>query len=59
MHTQVVEKIKKLRLAKNIESKQMADKLNISLSAYNKLEAGKTLSWFFYIFKYNQQIKTK
>lgn len=49
MHTQVVEKIKKLRREKGIEPKIMADKLNISISAYNKLEAGKTMSWAKYI----------
>ncbi len=51
MHTQIVKKIKLLRIERNISTKQMADILNIDLSAYNRLESGNTLSWPKYIDK--------
>ena len=49
MHIAVVNKIKHLRKLKNISAQEMADKLNIDLSAYHRLESGKTHTWCKYL----------
>ncbi len=49
MHTEIIKKIRKLRVEKGITPIQMADKLNIDISAYNRLESGKTLTWAKYL----------
>jgi transcriptional regulator with XRE-family HTH domain len=51
MHAEIVKKIKLLRIERDLSTKQMADILNIDLSAYNRLESGNTLSWPKYINK--------
>jgi transcriptional regulator with XRE-family HTH domain len=51
MHAEIVKKIKLLRIERDLSTKQMADILNIDLSAYNRLESGNTLSWPKYIDK--------
>ena len=42
MNSQIVNKIKKLRLEKGFSHIEMADKLNITRSAYQRLESGET-----------------
>ncbi|MFY7810992.1 MAG: helix-turn-helix domain-containing protein [Flavobacterium sp.] len=49
MHIAVVNKIKYLRKSKNISAQEMADKLSIDLSAYHRLESGKTHTWCKYL----------
>ncbi len=49
MQTEILKKIKKIRLEKGISLKEMADKLNIDLSAYARLESGITCTWGKYI----------
>lgn len=49
MNHQIVQKIKKIRKDKDLKPTDMADKLNISLSAYNKLESGTSLTWAKYL----------
>ncbi|MBY0244567.1 MAG: helix-turn-helix domain-containing protein [Sphingobacteriaceae bacterium] len=49
MHTEVVKKIKRIRIEKGISPLQMSEKLNIDPSAYTRLEAGKTLTWAKYL----------
>lgn len=45
MNQEIVEKIKKLRISKGYNHADMADKLNITRSAYQRLESGETYSW--------------
>ncbi len=49
MHQDVIKKIRKLRREKGIEPQDMADKLNISISTYKRLEAGNTITWAKYL----------
>ena len=49
MNREIVQKIKKIRIEKDFKPVDMADKLNISLSAYNKLESGSSLTWAKYL----------
>jgi len=49
MNEEVVDKIKKLRIAKGLNHSEMADKLNITRSAYQRLETGETYSWAKYL----------
>lgn len=49
MNQEVVEKIKRLRIAKGLNHLDMADKLNITRSAYQRLESGETYSWAKYL----------
>jgi transcriptional regulator with XRE-family HTH domain len=49
MHLAVVKKIKNLSKSRNITAQEMADKLNIDLSAYHRLESGKTYTWSKYL----------
>lgn len=45
MHQEIVKKIKKLRIEKGWSKQDMSEKLNIELSAYNRLESGKANTW--------------
>ena len=49
MNREVVEKIKRLRVAKGLNHLDMADKLPITRSAYQRLESGETYSWAKYL----------
>ena len=49
MQTEIVNKIKKIRLEKGLSVQEMADKLNIDLSAYSRLESGNTFTWGKYL----------
>lgn len=49
MNTEIVGKIKKLRIAKGFSHNDMADRLNITRSAYQRLESGETYSWAKYL----------
>jgi len=49
MNREVVEKIKRLRIAKGLNHLDMADKLHITRSAYQRLESGETYSWAKYL----------
>jgi len=50
MNVQIIERIKALRKEKKISTADMADRLNIDRSAYNKLESGNTqYSWAKYL----------
>ena len=49
MNREVVEKIKRLRISKGLNHLDMADKLNITRSAYQRLESGETYSWAKYL----------
>ena len=49
MQTEIVNKIKKIRLEKGFSIQEMADKLNIDLSAYSRLESGSTFTWGKYL----------
>jgi transcriptional regulator with XRE-family HTH domain len=45
MNAEITSKIKDLRLKKGLNHQEMADKLHITKSAYQRLEAGETYSW--------------
>lgn len=45
MNQEITEKIKKIRISKGYNHQDMADKLNITRSAYQRLESGETYSW--------------
>lgn len=49
MQTEIVQKIRKIRLEKGFSIQEMADKLNIDLSEYVRLEAVKTCTWGKYL----------
>ena len=49
MNQEIVEKIKRLRISKGLNHLDMADKLNITRSAYQRLESGETYSWAKYL----------
>jgi transcriptional regulator with XRE-family HTH domain len=49
MNQEIVEKIKHLRVAKGLNHQDMADKLHITRSAYQRLESGETYSWAKYL----------
>jgi transcriptional regulator with XRE-family HTH domain len=49
MNSEVVGKIKRLRIAKGFNHLDMADKLHITRSAYQRLESGETYSWAKYL----------
>jgi transcriptional regulator with XRE-family HTH domain len=49
MNNAIVDKIKRLRLQKGFNHTDMADKLNITRSAYQRLENGETYSWAKYL----------
>jgi transcriptional regulator with XRE-family HTH domain len=45
MQQEIIKKIRKLRIEKGISKQEMASRLSIDLSAYNKLESGKANTW--------------
>jgi transcriptional regulator with XRE-family HTH domain len=45
MHTEIVKKIRKLRIEKGISKEEMASRLCIDLSAYTRLESGQAKTW--------------
>jgi transcriptional regulator with XRE-family HTH domain len=45
MHSEIVKKIRKLRIEKGISKEEMATHLCIDLSAYTRLESGKATTW--------------
>ena len=45
MNREITDKIKKLRTAKGINQSEMARRLNMERSTYQKLEAGEGYSW--------------
>jgi transcriptional regulator with XRE-family HTH domain len=49
MHLEIINRIKKLRVAKGFTTQQMSERLNIDISAYTRLESGKTLTWAKYL----------
>ncbi len=49
MNNEIVDKIKKLRISKGFNQDDMADKLHITRSAYQRLENGETYSWAKYL----------
>lgn len=58
MNTEIVNKIKKLRIAKGLSHTDMADKLNITRSAYQRLESGDTYSWAKYLDEIMETLET-
>ena len=49
MNREITEKIKKLRIVKGINQSEMAHKLNITRSAYQKIETGESYAWAKYL----------
>ena len=49
MNNAIVDKIKKIRISKGYNHSEMADKLNITRSAYQRLENGEIYSWAKYL----------
>lgn len=49
MQTQIIKKIKKIRIEMGFSPQIMAEKLNIDLSAYTRLESGRTFTWGKYL----------
>ena len=49
MHQEIVNRIKYLRKIKNISTQEMSNRLNIDLSAYHRLESGRTFTWAKYL----------
>ena len=45
MNQEIVKKLKKLRIEKGFSKQDMAEKLNIELSAYIRLESGRVNTW--------------
>jgi len=45
MHQEIVNKLRKLRIGKGLSKQDMAEKLNVELTAYNRLESGKANTW--------------
>lgn len=45
MHQEIVKKIRKLRIEKGLSKQDMAEKLSIELTAYNRLESGRANTW--------------
>lgn len=58
MNTEIVNKIKKLRIAKGFSHTDMADRLNITRSAYQRLESGETYSWAKYLDEIMETLET-
>ncbi len=58
MNSEIVNKIKKLRLEKGFSHTEMADKLNITRSAYQRLESGETYSWAKYLDNIMETLET-
>ena len=51
MNEEIVGKIKRLRITKGLNQTYIADKLNITRSAYQKLESGESYAWAKYLDK--------
>ena len=49
MNKKITDKIKKLRVAKGINQSEMAYKLNITRSAYQKIETSESYAWAKYL----------
>jgi transcriptional regulator with XRE-family HTH domain len=49
MNRKIIEKIKRFRIAKGLKQAEMAEKLNITRAAYQKIESGKSYSWAKYL----------
>jgi transcriptional regulator with XRE-family HTH domain len=49
MNDEIVAKIKKLCTAKGLSQAQIADSLNITRTAYQKMESGESCSWAKYL----------
>ena len=49
MHREIIRKIKQLRMMKNLTQSYIADKLNITRSAYQKFESGESHVWAKYL----------
>jgi transcriptional regulator with XRE-family HTH domain len=49
MHQDITTKIKTLRKQRNLTTQDMAERLNIDISAYTRLESGKTFTWAKYL----------
>jgi transcriptional regulator with XRE-family HTH domain len=45
MHQKILNKLRKLRIEKGLSKQDMAEKLKIELTAYNRLESGKVNTW--------------
>lgn len=58
MNTEIVDKIKRLRIAKGFSHTDMADRLNITRSAYQRLESGETYSWAKYLDEIMETLET-
>ena len=58
MNSQIVNKIKKQRLEKGFSHIEMEDKLNITRSAYQRLESGETYSWAKYLDNIMETLET-
>ncbi|MBB4805370.1 transcriptional regulator with XRE-family HTH domain [Chryseobacterium defluvii] len=59
MTNNVAEKIKRLRKSKGYSQEDMAEKLNISQSAYARIESGESHSWAAYIEKLSEIFEMK
>ena len=49
MNKEITEKIKKLRTARGINQTEMAERLNLTRSAYQKIETGESYAWAKYL----------
>lgn len=45
MHQEIVNKLRKLRIEKGLSKQDMAEKLSVELTAYNRLESGRANTW--------------
>ena len=49
MNRQIIEKFKRLRIAKGLNQTEMAERLNVSRATYQKLESGNNYAWAKYL----------
>jgi transcriptional regulator with XRE-family HTH domain len=49
MNRQITAKIKRLRMQKGLSQTEMADRLNITRTAYHNIESGESYSWAKYL----------
>lgn len=59
MNTQIGNKIRRLREHKGFSQEEMAEKLQISRSAYSRIESGETNSWINHINKLCESLEVK
>jgi len=59
MNTQIGNKIRRLREGKGFSQEDMAEKLQISRSAYSRIESGETNSWVNHIEKLCKELDMK